>query len=143
GNQHVGSITGGEDVVVGEVQLERRHPRQRALRCPDLGREVRQSRQVVTECRGRLGEPIARQLHTIARIAGEPDHDTIQLLHLLRHDQAILSTEVIHRLPWYGGTSFTVRVPPSGWHDRDHWRYGSTRWASAVCECGGSQTPAG
>ena len=40
-HQHVRPVAGGEDVVVREVQLERRHARQRPGGCPDLGGEVR------------------------------------------------------------------------------------------------------
>jgi hypothetical protein len=46
-DEHVGGVAGSEDVVVGEVQLERAHAGQRALRGADLGGEVRQGRQVV------------------------------------------------------------------------------------------------
>ena len=48
-DQHVGGVAGREDVVVGEVHLERRDARERALGGADLGREVRQRREVVAE----------------------------------------------------------------------------------------------
>ena len=50
-DQHVGGVAGREDVVVGEVDLERRDAGQGALGRPDLGREVRQRREVVAERR--------------------------------------------------------------------------------------------
>ena len=48
-DEHVGRVARGQDVVVGEVQLEARHSWQRACWCPDLGREVGQRGQVVPE----------------------------------------------------------------------------------------------
>ena len=84
-DQHVGGVARGQDVVVGEVHLERRHAGQGALRRADLGGEVRQRHQVVAE-RGRLlGEPVSGQLHPVARVAGEPDDDPVDLLDLLGH----------------------------------------------------------
>ena len=50
-DEHVGRVAGGEDVVVGEVQLEARHARQGACGGADLGGEVGQRRQVVAERR--------------------------------------------------------------------------------------------
>ena len=60
-DQHVGRVTGGQDVVVGEVDLERRHAREGALRGADLGGEVRQGDQVVAEDCRLLREPVARR----------------------------------------------------------------------------------
>ena len=69
----VGASPGGDDGMVGEVQLERGHPWQGARRRADLGREVRQGGQAVAE-RGCLrGESVAGELHAVARVAGEPD----------------------------------------------------------------------
>ena len=78
-DQHVRPVAGGEDVVVGEVQLERRHAGQGAGGRPDLGGEVRQRRQVVAEGRGLRGEPVAGELHAVAGVAGEPDDDPVAL----------------------------------------------------------------
>ena len=81
-DQDVGGVARGEDVVVGEVDLERRDARQRALGRADLGGEVGQRHQVVAE-RGRLlGEPVAGELHAVAGVAGEPDDDAVELLDL-------------------------------------------------------------
>ena len=82
-DEHVGGVAGREDVVVGEVDLERRHARQGALGRPDLRREVRQRGEVVAERRGLLGEPVAGQLHAVARVACEPDDHAVEALDLL------------------------------------------------------------
>ena len=60
-------------------------PREGAGRRPDLGREVRQRREIVAELRGLLREPVTGELHAVAGVAGEPDDDTIQLLDVLGH----------------------------------------------------------
>ncbi len=90
-HQHVGGVARGEDVVVGEVHLERRDARQRALWRPDLGGEVGQRHQVVAEHGRLLGEPVPRQLHPVTGVAREPDDHPIQLLDLLGH--------LVHSLP--------------------------------------------
>ena len=95
-HQHVGGVAGGEDVVVGEVHLERRDARQGALRRPDLGREVRQRHQVVAEGSRLLGEPVTRELHPVAGVAREPDDHPVELLDLLGH--LALSFSPRHRL---------------------------------------------
>ena len=92
-DQHVGGITGREDVVVGEVDLERRDAGQRALRGADLGREVGQRREVVAEDRGLLGEPVPGQLHAVARVASEPDDHAVEPLDLLGHLRALPSAD--------------------------------------------------
>ena len=77
-DQHVGPVTGGEDVVVSDLDLERRDPRQRALRRADLGRIARLGRQVVTEQRRLGSEPVAGELHAVAGVPGETDDDFFQ-----------------------------------------------------------------
>ena len=84
-HQHVGGVARGQDVVVGEVHLERRHARQRALGRPDLRREVGQRRQVVAERRRLLGEAVAGELHAVTGVAGEADDHAVELLDLLGH----------------------------------------------------------
>src|SRR5207302_793442 len=49
-------------------------------RRPDLRREVRQRGEIVAEDSGGAGEPVAGELHPIARITGEPDDDPLLLL---------------------------------------------------------------
>ena len=80
-----------QDVVVGEVDLEARDAGQRACWRTDLCREVGQRREVVPE-EGRLArETITRELHPVAGVAGEPDHDPFEVLDGLRrgHDRGI------------------------------------------------------
>ena len=73
-----------QDVVVGEVDLEARDAGQRARGRTDLGREVGQRREVVPEEGGLAREAIARELHPVAGVAGEPDHDPFEVLDGLR-----------------------------------------------------------
>jgi hypothetical protein len=84
-DEDVGTVARGQDVVIGEVQLERRDAGQRAGRSPDLSGEVGQRRQVVAEGGGLLGEPIAGQLHAVAGVARNSDDDTVELLDVLGH----------------------------------------------------------
>ena len=67
--------------MVGEVDLETAHAGEGALGGPDLGGEVGQGRQVVAEPGGVGGEPVAGQLHTVARVTGKADDDAVQLDH--------------------------------------------------------------
>ncbi len=71
--------------MVGEVQLEAGDARERPGRRADLRREVGERREVVARQRGLGGETAARQLHAVAGVAGEPDHDRIELLDRLGH----------------------------------------------------------
>ena len=101
-DQHVGGVAGGQDVVVGEVHLERRHPGERALGGADLGGEVGERRQVVAEAGRLLGEAVAGELHSVARVAGEPDDHAIELLDLLVHRGDLLpgcGVSVVYDLP--------------------------------------------
>ena len=75
-----GASPGRGDLVVGDVHLERRHPGERAGGRTDLGREVRQRREVVPEQRAGAGEAIAGELHAVAGVAGEADDDPIEAL---------------------------------------------------------------
>ena len=81
----LGWSPGREDVVVGEVHLEAGHAWKRAGRSTDLRREVGKRREVVPED-GRLArEAVARELHPVAGVAGEPDHDPFEVLDGLAH----------------------------------------------------------
>ena len=80
----LGASPGRGDVVVGDVDLEGRHPGQRAGRGPDLGREVGEGGQVVAEQGRRGGEAVAGELHAVARVAGEPDDDAVEQVGGLR-----------------------------------------------------------
>ena len=74
-DEDVGRVARRHDVVVGDVDLERRHTGDRSGGRTDLGREVGLGRQVVAEHRRQLREPVADELHAVARVAREPDHD--------------------------------------------------------------------
>ena len=77
-DEHVGLVARSEHVVVGEVELEARDAGQGALRCADLGGEVRQRGQVVAEEGGLGGEPVAGELHPVTGVAREADDDTVE-----------------------------------------------------------------
>ena len=100
-------VAGREDVVIGEVHLEARDARERAGRRADLGREVGERREVVPED-GRLArEAIARELHPVAGVAGEPDHDPFEVLDRLRrgYGRGIADAAALRRvhLEWLAG----------------------------------------
>ena len=78
GDQDVGVVPGGEDVVVGNVDLERGHPGDRPGRRPYLGREVGQRGQVVAEKTGTGRETVPDELHPVTGVTGEPDDDAVQ-----------------------------------------------------------------
>ena len=80
GDEHVGPVAGGQDVVIGDVNLEGRNARQGACGRPDLGGVIRQGRQVVAEKRCIRREPVAGQLHSVAGVPGETDDDIFQAL---------------------------------------------------------------
>ena len=84
-HENVGSVAGSQDVVVGEVQLERRDPRQGARRGANLGREVGESGEVVAEGCRLLGESVAGELHAVPGVAGEADDHSVELLDLFGH----------------------------------------------------------
>src|SRR3712207_8923964 len=60
-SEDVRGVARRHDVVVGEVQLEGADARQGPRGSPDLGREVRQRREVVAEGRRLAGEAVAGQ----------------------------------------------------------------------------------
>ena len=76
-DEDVGGVAGGEDVPAGEVQLEGTDARHRPLGGADLGGEVRQRGEVVAQGRAVGGEPVTRQLHPVAGVAGEADDDAV------------------------------------------------------------------
>jgi hypothetical protein len=84
-HQDVGTIARGEDVVVGEMQLEARDAGERALRRADLSREVREGREVVAEDRCLLGEAVPGELHAVAGVTGDADDDVVELFDALGH----------------------------------------------------------
>ena len=82
-DQEIGSISWGEDVVVREMDLEGRDAGEGSLGSPDLGREVRQGRQVIAEQSTLLGEPVAGELHPVAGVARDPDYRPVDLADFL------------------------------------------------------------
>ena len=79
-DQDVGPVAGGQDVVVGDLNLEGRDPGQSACGGADLGGVVRLGRKVVAEKRGLRGEPVAGELHAVAGVTGETDDDLFEAL---------------------------------------------------------------
>ena len=65
-----------------DVDLERRDPSDGPGWRPDLGREVRHGREVVAEEGAHIGEPVPGELHAVAGVAGEADHDAVEHLRL-------------------------------------------------------------
>ena len=79
-DEHVGRIAGRVDLRRREVELEARHAEQAAGRCANLCGEVGERRDVVAGFGGGLRELGAGELHAVARVAGEADHDAVQVL---------------------------------------------------------------
>ena len=75
-HQHIGSVAGRVDRCRSEIDLECRHAKGRALRRPDLRREVGKGGEIVAGERGRQRELTASQLDAISRIAGKTHHDS-------------------------------------------------------------------
>ena len=94
GHQHVGRVPRGGDVVVGDVDLERRDAGQGAGGGSDLGREVGEGGQVVPQQGRGGGEPVTRQLHAVPGVAGEPDDHAVDQVGGLR-----IGGGVGHRAP--------------------------------------------
>ncbi len=84
-DEDVRRVARREDVVVGEVELEARHARERAGGRADLGREVRERREVVSEQGGLAREAVSRELHPVARVTREADDHAVELLDCLGH----------------------------------------------------------
>ncbi len=80
GDQAVGAIPRCEDVPVGDVHLERGDSGDRAGRRANFCGEIRERREVVAEHRRAGGELGSGQLHAVTGVAGEADHDPIDLL---------------------------------------------------------------
>ena len=78
GHKHVRCVAGGGDVVIRNVDLEGRYPGHGAGGGPDLSGVFGQRGQVVAEHRAGVGEPVARQLHSVARVASEPNDDLVE-----------------------------------------------------------------
>ena len=75
-----GHVARGHDVEVGDVDLEARDAGDGAGGRPDLGRVVRQGREVVAEGGAHVGEAVSDELHPVAGVTGEPDDHPFQAL---------------------------------------------------------------
>ena len=76
-------------------------PGQGALGGADLGREVRQRRQVVAHRRGLAREAVPGELHPVARVPGETDHHAVERVDGL----------AAHCSPWFVGERSMGAVP--------------------------------
>ena len=85
GDEHVGGVARGHDVVVGEMELEGRDTGQGAGWRADLSGEVGQGRQVVAQAGGLGGEPVTGELHAIAGVPRKADDDAAEIDDLLGH----------------------------------------------------------
>ncbi len=79
GDEHVGGVAVGGDVMVGDVDLEGRDAGDGARRCADLRRVLGQGHQVVAEHGAGAGEPITGELHPVAGVTGEADDDPVEV----------------------------------------------------------------
>src|SRR5581483_5434189 len=84
-DQHVRLTARRQDVARREVDLERGDPGQGPGGGADLGREVRERREIVADQGGRRSEPVAGELYPVARVAGKSDDDALFLFRGLRH----------------------------------------------------------
>ena len=108
-DQHARLVAGRGDVVIADLHLEARHAVDRAGWGADLGRILRQRRQVVAERCADRGESITGQLHAVAGITGEP-HDHACDGFGFTPSRALYGVRHGHLLPRAGGL---VAVPLS------------------------------
>ena len=77
-HEQVGDVAGSEDVEVGEVDLERGDAgdgaRGRRISAGKFG----QRGEVVAEDGADVGDPVTDELHAVAGVAGEADHDPVE-----------------------------------------------------------------
>jgi hypothetical protein len=95
-HEDVGLVARRLDVLAAEVDLKRADARQSAGGCTDLGRKIGQRVEVVADGGGGGGEAIAGDLHAVAGITGEPDHDPVQALDASRRRR--FAVHGVHRL---------------------------------------------
>ena len=82
-DQDVRRVPRCQDDMVGEVELEARDAQQRALRRPDLCREVGKRGDVIAERGGLRGESVPGELHPITRVSCETNDNTVKTLNSL------------------------------------------------------------
>ncbi len=78
-HQAVGLVSRGQDVELGDLDLEGTDAGKRSGGGANLRRETGKGCEVVPESCGRVGETAPCQLHPVAGVAGEPDHDLVDL----------------------------------------------------------------
>ena len=98
-NEDVGRVPRGEDVVIGEMELEPRDAGKRPGRRPDLGGEVWEGRQVVAQHGGLVRELAPGQLHTVTGVSGEADDHGLELFDRLRGHVLSCSADPPRRPP--------------------------------------------
>ena len=108
-DQHVGRVAGVRMSWSAKCSWNDETPGSVPCGRPDLGREVRQRRQVVAEGRRLLGEPVTGELHAVAGVAREPDDHAVELLDLLGHPCTSFSLDTVRPAPLYRGTAPIVR----------------------------------
>ena len=94
------------------MNLERGDAREGARRRADLGGEVGERREVVAEHRGGVGEAAPCELHTVARVPRESDHDPFALFDYLAHGlQAFSAPHPLTNCRWVGLRGRATRSP--------------------------------
>ena len=83
-DQHVGRVAGRVDLRRRRSGAGTRHAEQAAGGSADLGGEVRERRDVVAGLGRGLRELGAGELHAVAGVAREADHDPVQMLRFHR-----------------------------------------------------------
>ena len=76
-DERVGLVAGGEDLMLGEGNLEGADAGQGSGRGADFGGEVGEGAEVVAEEGGGVGEAVAGELHTVPRVTCEADGDAL------------------------------------------------------------------
>ena len=120
-DEHGRQVARGEDLVIRDLYLERRHPGDRAGGRADLGRVVRHRRQVVAEGGAHVGEAVARELHAVARVPREADDDFRERLRRERLCLCGHTTSFRSTIVGLGPDSISL----AGARSRSRW---STRW---------------
>ena len=81
--QHVAVVARVDDAPCAEMDLKARYAGYGSLRRANLGGVVGKGRDAVAHERRGVGEKCTRELHSVARIAGEADDDILKLLYML------------------------------------------------------------
>ena len=79
--KHIALVARREHLLTSDVYLKAAYPRERPLRCPDVGRIVRKCGNAIAHGCRHGGEDVARQLHTVARVAREAHDYLVQFFY--------------------------------------------------------------